>query len=400
MLAAGLAAFSLLYCTQALLPAIGSSFGVSPTLSSLTVSVGTAAIAVAMLPMSSVADSLGRPKVMRIGLAMACVLTLASALAPQFWLLLVTRALTGVALASVVAVAMGHLVDELHPHRIAPAIGLYVSGTTVGGVLGRLVPGIVQDHASWRVAVAVLVLCSSVAVVVFSRLLPPARHLDRPPLRLSAHAAAIRTVWSDHGVRRLCVVGLLMMGGFVACYNYLTYRLTSPPIQLSRTITSLLFLAYLGGTVSSSVAGRLARRYGHRKVLCGAVVLAAGGLALTLPDQIVCITIGLFVFTVGFFAVHSVASGWVAARSPGHGSQASALYLMSYYLGSSILGTLIGQAYLHGGWSMTVAVICLLCLGALAAGAGVRDRADATATLRGQALPSEEQDSRAPHELG
>jgi YNFM family putative membrane transporter len=373
MLAAGLAAFSLLYFTQALLPAIGDQFGVGPATSSLTISVATGAVALALLPLSSLAESHGRIKVMRAGLIAACALAFLSAAMPTFWLLLLTRALVGVALAAVVAVAMGHLGDEVHSTGIGAAIGLYVSGTTLGGVLGRLIPGTVQDFGSWRLAVVVLAGFSTLAVVAFVALLPPARNFSPAPPQLRAHVAAIGELWRDPAVRRLCLVALLLMGGFVACYNYLTYRLTSAPIHLSDSVASLLFLAYLAGTITSTLAGRLADRIGRRAVVCGSIVVSVAGLALTLPDNIVCISVGLVIFTAGFFGAHSTASGWIAARSPAHRAQASALYLMAYYFGSSVLGALIGIAYLHAGWGATVAAIAGLALLALWAASGIRN---------------------------
>ncbi len=73
MLFAALAAFGLLYSTQALLPAIGAAFGVGPTLASLTVSAATGALALAILPLSSAAESFGRVALMRAGLLVACL---------------------------------------------------------------------------------------------------------------------------------------------------------------------------------------------------------------------------------------------------------------------------------------------------------------------------------------
>ncbi|MCW2539814.1 MAG: putative arabinose efflux permease, family [Frankiales bacterium] len=370
MLAAGLAAFSLLYFTQALLPAIGTSFGVGPAESSLTISCATGALALAILPLSSLAESLGRIRVMRIGLAAACLLALAAAVAPDFWLLLVLRALAGVALAAVVAVAMGHLGDEVHPSGIGAAIGLYVSGTSLGGILGRLIPGLVQDTASWRWAVVVLTACSGLAVAGFFVLLPPARRFEPQPLDFAVHLGAIRDLLRDGRIRRLCAVAFLLMGGFVACYNYLGYRLIAAPIQLSSTLASLLFLAYLAGTVSATVAGRLADRIGRRAVASGGIAVAVAGLLLTIPDQLGCITAGLLIFTAGFFAAHSVASAWIGQLAEQHRAQGSALYLMAYYLGSSSLGSGIGLVYLHGGWTATVIVIGVVFLGAAACAAG------------------------------
>ena len=91
MLFAALAAFGLLYSTQALLPAIGADFGVGPTAASLTVSAATGALALAILPLSSVAESVGRVPVMRAGLLVGCLCTFAAAAAPVFWVLVLAR---------------------------------------------------------------------------------------------------------------------------------------------------------------------------------------------------------------------------------------------------------------------------------------------------------------------
>jgi MFS transporter, YNFM family, putative membrane transport protein len=350
MLFAALAAFGMLYSTQALLPAIGADFGVSPAAASLTVSASTGALALAILPLSSAAESLGRVRVMRIGLLAACVFTFVSAVAPFFAVLLAARALVGVALAAVVAVAVAHLGDEVRPAELGTAIGVYVAGNTLGGIMGRLVPGLVEEGTSWRVAVAALGGVALVATLVFVATLPAAHQRTTRAVRLGEHVGAVRDLLHDPGIVRLCLLAFLLMGGFVACYNYLTFRLEAPPLALSTTVTSLLFLAYLAGTVSSPLAGRLSDSYGRKRLALSGIAISLAGLALTLPDQIVCITAGLLVFTFGFFATHSVASSWVSARTPGSRGQASAMYLLAYYLGSSTFGALIGLAYQYGGW--------------------------------------------------
>jgi YNFM family putative membrane transporter len=360
MLFAALAAFGLLYSTQALLPAIGAAFDVGPTSASLTVSAATGALALAILPLSSAAESFGRVPVMRSGLLVACVCTFAAAAAPSFWVLLVARGLVGVALAAVVAVAVAHLGDEVHPAELGTAIGVYVAGNTLGGISGRLIPGLVEESSSWRAAVALLGVVALVASLTFVRMLPQARRQSSVATSVREHTHAVRELAADPGIARLCLLAFLLMGGFVACYNYLTFRLEGSPLHLSTTVTSLLFLAYLAGTVSSPLAGRLSDRFGRKLLALLGILISLAGLALTLPDQIVCVTVGLLVFTFGFFATHSVASSWVSSRAEGRRGQAAAMYLLAYYLGSSTFGALIGLAYQYDGWPAAAAAIGLL----------------------------------------
>ena len=89
---------------------------------------------------------------------------------------------------------------------------------------------------------------------------------------------------------------------------------------------------------------------------------AALGIGATLADALWLIVAGLGIFTFGFFAVHSVASAWVGHRAGPRRGLVSALYLSSYYLGGSLLGTAAGWAWSHGGWPGVLAAL-LVCAG-------------------------------------
>ncbi len=387
MVCAGLAAFALLYATQALLPDIGRTYGVGATAASLTVAVTTGTLALTVLPMSACAERVGRTRVMTVALAVACLSVLAGSAAPQLWMLLAARAVDGLALAGVVAVAMGHLGAEVDADASGAAIGVYVSGTTVGGLLGRLVPAGVDELGGWRISLVVLAAVGAVCTLVFARLVPPTR--QRPPKVRPVHGIVVHLL--DPGIVRLCLVAFLLMGGFVATYNYLTFRLADAPFDLSTSVIGLVFLAYLSGTVSSTLAARIAARHGRRTVLLASTAVALAGLLVTLADDLVAVLVGLVVFTTGFFGAHSVASGWIAGRAVVNKSHASALYLLAYYLGSSIGGTVIGLAWTSGGWPATVAAVggCYVA-GAIVA-AGLRDTSSVDprdATVRGAGSPA------------
>jgi YNFM family putative membrane transporter len=63
-----------------------------------------------------------------------------------------------------------------------------------------------------------------------------------------------------------------------------------------------------------------------------------------------------------------VASGWVGRLAQRAKGQAAALYLLAYYLGSSLIGWYGGRVFGAYGWSgVTALVAALLLLGLVAA---------------------------------
>ena len=101
----------------------------------------------------------------------------------------------------------------------------------------------------------------------------------------------------------------------------------APPFDLPLSVVGLVFLAYLAGTGSSTVAGRAADALGRPRVVLVSVLVMAAGLALTLPDRLPWVIVGLVVFTGGFFAAHATSSGWAPVVGAPYGTRASALYV-------------------------------------------------------------------------
>jgi predicted MFS family arabinose efflux permease len=159
--------------------------------------------------------------------------------------------------------------------------------------------------------------------------------------------------------------GFLLMGAFVAVYNYLGFHLLDPPFALAPGVVTLLFLAYLAGTVSSPRAGAVAVRRGRFAVLTGSIGVTAVGAALMIVPSTAVVLVGLVIFTAGFFAAHAVASGWTpVAAAPEARAQASSLYYLGYYGGSSLFGWLLGVVFAAGGWVWFVGTVIAMCAAA------------------------------------
>jgi YNFM family putative membrane transporter len=366
LFAAGLATFALLYVPQPLLPALSRAFGASPAVASLAMSAGTLALALAIIPVSSLSEVRGRREVMTASVIAAAVLGLAAPLSPSLPVLIGIRVLEGLALAGVPATAMAYLAEEVDRADLGRAMGLYIAGNAIGGLSGRVVAGVLEGHGGWRVATAGVAALALGCAVAFAVLLPRSSFFTPAAPRPRVLLATLARNLADTGLLRLYLVGFALMGAFVTVYNYLTFRLSGPPFGLPASVIAALFTVYLAGTWSSTLAGRLADRAGRRVVLAAGVAVAIAGVALTLPSSLPLVVAGLVVLTAGFFAAHSVASGWVGSLAPVAPAQASALYLCLYYIGSSVAGSAGGIFYARGGWPLTAAFAAGLLAVALA----------------------------------
>ncbi|MHA7294962.1 MFS transporter [Arthrobacter sp. HLT1-21] len=352
---AGVATFSQLYAVQSVLTSITDDFAISAADAALTVSAATIGLALAVIPWSWVADRAGRKRVMTWAISAAVVFGLLVPLAPTFELMLVLRFLEGAALGGIPAIALVYLNEEVQRLHAAVAAGTYVAGTTIGGLSGRLVAGPVADLFDWRAGVLVASLMAALAAVAFVWLAPAPRGFV-PAVRDVDPRLSERIVHNLRSARQLGLYaqGFLLMGGFVAVYNYLGFRLELPPFGLPGAVISLLFLAYLAGTVTSRVAGTLTGRFGRLRVMLAGIPVIVVGLLMTLSDSLPLIVVGLVTFTGGFFTVHSVAAGWTPRLADVGRAQASSLYNFFYYAGSSLIGWVGGFFFVGAGWTGVV----------------------------------------------
>ncbi|HEV7823728.1 MAG TPA: MFS transporter [Mycobacteriales bacterium] len=360
MFASGAAVFALLYAPQAVLPHLSAAFRITPAGAALSMSVATAALALAVIPVSALSERWGRVRVMTVSVVAVTVLALLVPLSPSYPALLALRALQGIAIAGLPAVSMAYLADEVHPRSLGGAVGVLIAGHSLGGLAGRLLTGLATDLGGWRAGLGAVALLAAGCGVAFVVLLPPQRHFRPAPVSVRHLVRSVRGHLGDPALRRLYLAGFLLMGGFVTLYNYLGFRLLRAPFELPTAVVGLVFLAYLGGTVSSTVAGRLADRHGARRVFGVSTALAVVAALLTLPDALPAVLAGVLLLTAGFFGAHSVASGWIGRLAHTDRAQASGLYLFAYYAGSSVGGWFGGVVFGHAGWHGTVVYLVLV----------------------------------------
>ena len=312
----GFATFALLYCVQPMMPLLSKEFAINAAQSSLVLSVSTAMLAFGLLVTGPISDRIGRKPVMVFALVCAALSTLASAVMPSWELVLATRALVGLSLSGLAAVAMTYLSEEIHPQHIGLAMGLYIGGNAIGGMSGRLITGVLIDFVSWHTAMLTIGGLALGAALVFWKVLPESRNFRPQTMSPRSLLDGFVMHFKDAGLPWLFLEAFLLMGAFVTLFNYIGYRLLAEPYHMNQALVGLLSVVYLSGIYSSAQVGALADKLGRRKVFWASIVVMACGLLMTLASPLAMVIVGMLVFTFGFFGAHSVASSWIGRRAP------------------------------------------------------------------------------------
>lgn len=361
MLLGSIVSFAILYSPQPLISLFSQEYGISPGTAGLSVAVTTMALSVSLLFVSILSNRWGRKMIMSLSLLSTSILAIVSAFVHDFNWFLVIRFLEGISVAGFPSVAMAYLNEEFSPKSIGKIMGIYVAGTSIGGFVGRIVIGALTDLLTWQFSLIILGGISLACSLWFWRYLPASRNFVHKKTTFAVWSREMLVNLRNRDLLRLFVIGFLLMGIYISVLDYIGYPLTRAPYNLSQTVFGFLFVVNLCGTYSSLLFGRLADRFPRPYVIGLAMAVFAAGVLLTLHHLLVLKILGVALVAFGFFAAHSVASGWVGIlANREHKAHASSCYLLFYYGGSSLIGWSGGAVLSHYNWNGLVYYLCAL----------------------------------------
>lgn len=350
LLFAGFIIFSSLYVTQPIFNGLSQYYNVSLSHVSLTLSVSTFMLGIGLI-IAPMFNNIEKKKMMSISVLLVSLLSIASVFAPTFGLFLVLRGFMGLALSGVPSIAMAYIADEVPKERISKVMGLYVAGTTFGGMSGRVVVGILTDIANWQVAIASLSMINLLFSIVMIILLPKSTIQTPNWISPKQHFIKYIQLLKIPAVLKTMSLAFLLMGTFVTIYSYITVRFEHAPFSLSESTIAFIFILYLIGTYSSINFGKLSSKFGIKKAYTIAITIMITGILLTFFTYLPIDILGLAAITFGFFGAHSIQSSYIATLTNSSKSHASTLYLLGYYVGSSLLTILGGYIFVYLNWT-------------------------------------------------
>ncbi len=372
---AGYCTFINLYSPQAILPLLSGEFGAGPAEISTIMTAGTLAVALIAPFSGTVADVLGRKRVIVAAMLVLSVPTVMAAMAPTLHALIFWRFVQGLAMPPIFAVTIAYIGEELSPHEATAAAGLYTSGASLGGFSGRFVTGILSDIIGWRYAFVVLAAMTLTGAIAVAVMLPRERKFVRSAGLIASGKQMLRHFRNPQLVATYAV-GFGVLFNFIATFTYISFRLAAAPYNLSPTLLGMIFVVYLVGTALTPMTGWAVGRFGRRDFMIGTIGMWIAGIALTLAGPLWVILLGLTVCAGCGLLCQAVSTGYVTITAQAGRSSAVGLYVSSFYLGGSFGAAIGGLAWTLAGWAACVVMVAIMLtvMAAIVAGAWSRTK--------------------------
>lgn len=269
-----------------------------------------------------------------------------AALAPNYWVMLVARFISGLphgAYFGVASIVAEKLADK---GRGSEAVSIMIAGMTIANLFGVPLGTALSASISWRLTF-LLVGCWGVIILYYMwRWVPRVENLPDTGLRGQFCFLKSPAPWLILGAT------LLGNGGTFAWYSYVTPLLTNIAGFPARMTTFLMVLAGFGMVVGNLAGGRLSDRFSPGRVAAFAQgMICVALLFIFFFAHISWLAVGLMCLcTAGLFAVSSPQQVLLIRYSKGGEMLGAASVQVAFNLGNAI-GAYVGGLPLQAGMS-------------------------------------------------
>lgn len=268
---------------------------------------------IASVPAGIIGDLGSRRVVIAAGVLLWSVATSLSGLADGFGSLLLARSLIGLGGAAAATAGASMVADYFPGRRRSIAMGLFMAGLAIGGVLGILIAGQLEHHYGWRVAFFALGLPGFLIAALALRLKDPTR--PAVPSRLGAEAlfATMKDLeGAARRIRRTRTLVAVFVGGALISFGMNGLVGWAPTFLarergLSIAQSTLLLGSYgLIGGIAGTIVGGLLGDWLRLRWASGRVIASGLGFLMGTPLAIWLLWIEdmsgfIPIFTLAFF---------------------------------------------------------------------------------------------------
>ena len=270
---------------------------------------------------------------------------LCAAVAQGYWMLLVSRFISGLphgAYFGVASIVAGKLADE---GKGAEAVSIMIAGMTVANLFGVPLGTSLSHLLSWRVTF-LLVGCWGLIVLYYIwRWVPHVEGLEDTGFKGQFRFLKKPAPWLILGATALG------NGGVFCWYSYISPLLTNVSGFSEESVTALMVLAGFGMVAGNLISGRLSDRYtpGRVGMVVQGLICVILLLIFFLSPNAWCSALLMALCTAGLFAISSPEQVLIIRVAPGGEMLGGAAVQMAFNLGNAI-GAYVGGLVVTGGY--------------------------------------------------
>src|SRR4029077_5570017 len=266
--------------------------GASAAAISTVITVSTLAVALTAPFTGTIADVLGRKRVIVVAMFALVIPTIMVGFSTSLSAMIFWRAVQGLVLPPIFAVMVAYIGDELPQHEATTVAGIYSSGSSLGGFSGRLFTGLLADLISWQAGFMALAAITFAGAIAVAFLLPHERKFVRSA-GLLASVQQMLAHFRNGQLLATYAVGFGVLFNFICTFTFVSFHLAAAPYNLSASWLGAIFVVYIVGSVLTPWTGWAVGRFGRRHFMVGVIAVWLGGIALTLAPSLPLIIAGL-----------------------------------------------------------------------------------------------------------
>lgn len=296
-------------------------------------------------PMLLLARKRPLKQILLVLMALMIVGNICASMAPNYWVLLLGRFVSGLphgAYFGVASIVAGKLADK---GKSSEAVSIMIAGMTVANLFGVPLGTSLSHTLSWRATFLLVGAWGLITLYYIWRWVPQVEGLKDTGFKGQFRFLKKPAPWLILGATALG------NGGVFCWYSYITPLLTEVSGFSADSITALMVLAGFGMVVGNLVSGRMSDRYTPGKVgtVVQGMICVILLLTFLLSPHPWCSAILMTLCTVGLFAVSSPEQVLMIRVAPGGEMLGGACVQMAFNLGNAI-GAYIGGLALSGGY--------------------------------------------------
>jgi len=353
-----------------LIPQIAHDFNVTAGEAAIVSSAFTIAYAVGQFVHGPLGDRFGKLRIIAWMTITSALTVSAAGLASSLASLGLVRFLAGTTAAAIVPLAMAFIGDHVAYENRQAVLARFLMGTTLGGVVGQSLGGLIGDWFGWR---AVFPLLGFILLMMGLALLFEAKHGRLPPpklsktLSLTSITAGYKSLMRNPWARVILVIVFIEAFFFYGAFTFIGADLHQRfNISYSHVGFILCFFGIAGLTYASTVRLLIRRLGEHGLAMAGGILLASGFSAIIILP-LTLIPIGMFVMGLGLYMVHNTLQTNATQMAPESRGLAVSTFANILFLGQAAGIVAGGLVVDHAGF-FTIYIIAASSLGLLSIG--------------------------------